>query len=286
MEEVNHDKGRILERSERTPAENYNHRLQTLVLSTPQLKNPRSYKEAMRAPDAAEWQRACDQELTMMKERNVWELVPRPKDRSVQVIHCGWVLTTKFSDTGVPIKRKARLVARGNEQTEVPETYAEVVSTDMVLLSLAIAVIYKWDVVQLDVKSAFLYGEMVEPIYMEQPEGTVREPGKICKVTKSIYGLRQAPRLWFHKLSQVVLNLDFVHVSEAPGMFFRIRDNVQTLIVVYVDDILVLSPSAKETKQVKEDLCKSLDLTDSGHPESYLSLTIKKTERSFDLQFT
>lgn len=166
---------------------------------------PRSVKAALKDKG---WTDAMKVEVGNMEVTETYELVPREEGQDP--IDCGWVFKEKLNADGTPLKLRARLVARGNQQEEgvdFLETFSPVVRTATIRTILHVAVTKGWSIRQLDVQNVFLHGELKETVYMIQPPGfeDKSRPDYLCKLKKAIYGLRQAPRAWFDRFSSFLL---------------------------------------------------------------------------------
>ena len=150
------------------------------------------------------WIEAMQEELNQFQRNNVWNLVPRPKEKSI--VGTKWVFKNKLDENGKIVRNKARLVAKGYSQEEgidFDETYAPVARLEAIRLMLAYACYKNFKVFQMDVKSAFLNGYIKEEVFVEQPPG-FEDPFKadhVFKLNKALYGLKQAPRAWYERLS-------------------------------------------------------------------------------------
>ena len=170
---------------------------------------PKKVDEALEDPD---WVIAMQEELNQFNRQKVWKLVPRPKDKSV--IGTKWVFRNKLDEDGIVTRNKARLVAKGYSQEEgidYDETYAPVARLEAIRMFLAFAAHSDFKVYQMDVKSAFLNGELEEEVYVEQPPG-FEDPNLVDFVYllfKALYGLKQAPRTWYDTLSVFLLENGF-----------------------------------------------------------------------------
>ena len=145
------------------------------------------------------WQKAMQEEINSIEKNNTWELVDRPEGH--KPIGVKWVYKTKVNEDGKVQKYKARLVAKGYKQKagiDYDEVFAPVARQETITLVLFLAAQNSWLVHQLDVKSAFLHGDLQEELYIEQPPGFIREnhEDKVYKLKKALYGLKQAPRVW------------------------------------------------------------------------------------------
>ena len=171
------------------------------------IAEPQSFREAIEGDQGLEWKRSMEEEMESLRKNNTWTLVSLPKGR--KAVTCKWVLRIKYDQNGEIDRYKSRLVARGFTQKEgidYEETFAPVAKFTSIRALLALAAERDWDLQQMDVKTAFLNGQLEEEVYMTQPEGFV-EKGKeelVCKLQKSLYGLKQAPSVEGYELLQVV----------------------------------------------------------------------------------
>ena len=165
---------------------------------------PRTYAEAMTTPEREQWEQAMREELASIVANHTWTLVPLPAGR--RAVGCKWVLKLKRKADGSIDRFKARLVAKGflqKEGLDYTETFAPVARMPSLRALLAIAAARDLEVHQMDVRTAFLNGELEEDIYMEQPQGFIA-PGSeaklVYKLHRSLYGLKQAGRAWYKKI--------------------------------------------------------------------------------------
>ncbi|GJR49295.1 zinc finger, CCHC-type containing protein [Tanacetum coccineum] len=186
-------------------------------------EEPRNYKEAS---TDKKWIEAMEIELDSINKNNTWTLTTLPPNQ--KAIGLKWVFKTKRDAKGNIIKYKARLVAKGYVQEQgidFDEVFAPVARIETVRLILALAAYHGWQVHHLDVKSAFLHGDLKEEVYVTQPEGFVQQgnSGKVYKLTKALYGLRQAPRAWNVKLDQTLKSLDFKKCNLEQAVYTKRR---------------------------------------------------------------
>ena len=158
---------------------------------------PTTYHDAMSKSDCDKCLEAMNVEMQSMYDNQVWELVVAPLNS--KVVGSKWVFKLKFDMHGNLLTYKARLVAKGFTQTQgvdYDETFSPVAMLKSIRILFAIAAYYDYEIRQIDVKTAFLNGYLEEDVYMVQPEGFVdpKHPNKVCKLKKSIYGLKQASR--------------------------------------------------------------------------------------------
>eukprot|EP00253_Pinus_taeda_P035085 PITA_35085 len=146
-----------------------------------------------------------EEELEQIEKNNTWELVPRPKDKNV--IGTKWIFKNKLNETGDIIRNKARLVCKGYAQQEgiyFEETFTPVARLEAIRMFLALSSFQKFKVFQMDVKSAFLNGDLDEEVYIEKPDGFIlgNDPKLVCRLKKALYGLKQTPRAWYYCLAK------------------------------------------------------------------------------------
>ncbi|GFY95400.1 hypothetical protein Acr_10g0007850 [Actinidia rufa] len=241
------------------------------VSSTP---IPRSVSETLRDPN---WVTARQVEMAALQQNHTWDLVSL--SWGVQTIGCKWVFTVKYLADGIIERYKARLVAKGF--TQVPgqdygATFAPVAKLTTVHVIISLAASYSWPLHQLNVKNAFLNGDLHETIYMDPPPGFRAEgehTGKICRLWKSLYGLKQSPRAWFSRFSEVVLSLDFIRCQSDQTCFIHRRSDGQCVnISVYVDDIIITGDDASGIERVKQTLRKAFDTKDLGPLRYFLKI--------------
>ena len=169
---------------------------------------PQTFKEAVSSPEGPLWKEAINSEIDSILQNHTWELVDLPP--GCKPLGYRWIFKRKRKADGSIEKYKARLVIKGYSQREgldYFDTYSPVTRITSIRMILAIAALRNLEVHQMDVKTAFLNGDLDEEIYMEQPEG-FSAPGqekKVCKLVKSYYGLKQAPKQWHQKFDNVML---------------------------------------------------------------------------------
>ena len=244
----------------------------SLALSSESI--PKTYLEAMKLPH---WKAAMDLEFEALNQRETWVLVPRPQHTNI--VTCRWIFTMKYNSDGTINRHKARLVAHGFSQTydvDYKETFSPVVRLNSVRILLSLAVNQGWSLHQLDVSNAFFYGELTEQVFMEQPPRYVHSGGggtdKVCHLHRAIYGLKQSPRAWFAKVSQLVLAFGITACTMDPTVFRKHTSAGSILLAVYVDDILVTRSDTTRISQVKSHLQKHLNIRDLDTPKYFLGI--------------
>ncbi|CAI7908884.1 unnamed protein product [Closterium sp. NIES-53] len=232
---------------------------------------PATLKEALESGDAEEWKKAMESELKSIEENGTWELVELPEGR--KAIMSKWLFKIKSDADGKIERYKSRIVAKGYQQKEkvdYKELFAPVVKPTTLRTLLAGAAIKGWVVKQMDVTTAFLNGVLEEEIFMAQLEGFDDGSGRILRLKKALYGLKkalyglkQAPRQWYLKLRGVLEEIGFTPSTADHSLFMLGEGEQRSFMVVYVDDILIFSPSSDLVKEVMLKLqdkfkCKAL----------------------------
>lgn len=169
-----------------------------------------------------------------------------------KAVKCKWVLKKKYGTKGELLRYKARLVAKGFTQTygvDYKETYSPVVRYSTIRTLLALAVNFDMDFEHMDVKTAFLNGDLEETVYMEQPDGfkIKRKENYVFKLNKTIYGLKQASKAWYDKIDKALTDLQFKKSLSEPCVYMKSGKTGDLIILaIYVDDILIFRKSLKE----------------------------------------
>jgi hypothetical protein len=183
-----------------------------------------------------------------------------------------WVFKIKRGAAGEILRYKARWVVRGFEQQyglDFHETFASVVKPMSYKAIFAIAAAYDWEIEQMDVKTAFLYGEIEEDIWIELPT-RCGASGKTTKLKKALYGLKQAPRVWYNTLATFLLLLGFQPLDADSSVFCR--DGV--IIAIYVDDLLLAGASKPDIDKIKDSLKERFKMSDLGACHFYLGMEV------------
>ncbi|XP_073129675.1 uncharacterized protein [Henckelia pumila] len=233
----------------------------TFTVSLSSIKIPRSVQEALIVP---EWRKDILEEMHALKQNNTWSVVELPQGKNT--VGCKWIFTVKYKSDGSIDRYKARLVAKGFTQTygiDYTETFAPVAKLNTVRILLSLAANLDWPLHQLDIKNAFLNGELEEEVYMSQPPGFEEKLGNqtVCKLNKSIYGLKQSPRASFDRFSKVIKKLGYMQGQADHTLFVKHSDEGKiTVLIVYVDDIIVTGNDNKEMKNIKFMMAKELKL--------------------------
>jgi hypothetical protein len=203
-------------------------------------------------------------------------------------VGCKWVFKKKLRPDGTIDKYKARLVAKGYTQKEGEDffdTYSSVARLTTIRVLLALAASHGLLVHQMDVKTAFLNGELEEEIYMTQPDGFVvkGQEDKVCKLMKSLYGLKQVHKQWHEKFDVTLILVGF-SVNEADRcVYYRHGGGQGVILCLYVDDMLIFGTSLHVINEVKTFLSQSFDMKDMGDVDVILNIKLIKGENRINL---
>ncbi|TMC17118.1 MAG: hypothetical protein E6J34_19075 [Chloroflexi bacterium] len=227
----------------------------------------------MRRPDANLWWNAFCDEIRAIIKRKTWTLAVLPPGKKALPLR--WVCRTKRDAMRIFERYKARIVVKGFAQEadlDFDETFAPVVRIDSVRTIFAIAAGKDLYIIQADCKNAFLHSESDFQIYIQQPEGfvDVNYPHAVLLLNKALYGLKQAPRLWYLFLSEVIIAMEFQVLETDTSIY--IRDDI--ILAVYVDDILIASPSIESCNAVVNELSNYIEVVNKGEIRSFLGINV------------
>lgn len=245
------------------------------VLGDEEVEIPQTVQQALNSPHANQWKDAMNEEFEVLLEKETWELVKRRSN--MNVIGCKWVFAIKRDHRGKVIKFKARLVAQGFRQiagVDFGETYSPVMKRRCLRILVAIAVENDWEIHQVDVVAAYLNSPIDTPVYMNQPE-MYEEDNKetfICKLNKSLYGLKQSGRNWNGFLHEILVKIGLIQCETDPCVYFQ-----QDIIVgIHVDDMLVIG-TCVQIKKLKAMISEEIKIKDLGPASMILSVKITRS---------
>ncbi|CAH9146107.1 unnamed protein product [Cuscuta epithymum] len=238
------------------------------------VEEPTNVEQAM---SNTSWRNAMEEEMRSIIENKTWEPVSLPANQ--KAIGLKWVFKVKRDPAGNIVKYKARLVAKGYAQrqgVDYEEVFAPVARMETVRLLLALAAHGKWEVHHMDVKSAFLNGDLAEDVYVEQPPGFIdgANAGKVLKLRKALYGLRQAPRAWNAKLDVSLSSLGFKKCPSEHAVYRRGNKSSFLLVGVYVDDLIITGTSVKDIVEFKVQMKATFKMSDLGLLCYYLGIEV------------
>jgi len=224
------------------------------------------------------WRKAMEDEIEVIEKNKTWKLVERPQDK--EIIGVKWIYKVKYNVDGSVQRNKARLVAKGYSQqpgVDFHETFAPVARLDTVRALISLVAQNGWLLYQLDVKSAFLNGELKEEVYVEQPQGFViqGEEEKVYKLRKALNRLKQAPRAWYSHIDNYFNESGFKRSKNEPTLYVKHQGNVNLLIVaLYVDDLILTGSSTEMIEEFKKDMVKKYEMSDMGLLHYFLGIEV------------
>ncbi|GJS38934.1 putative RNA-directed DNA polymerase [Tanacetum coccineum] len=220
---------------------------------------PPNYRAALSDPKFEKWLKAMNAEMQSMKDNQVWNLVDPPPN--CKTVRSKWLFKKKIDMDGNIHTYKARLVAKD-------------IKTIRILI--AIAAYYDYEIWKMDVKTAFLNGRLNEDVYMVQLEGFVnpKHPGQVCKLQRSIYGLKQASRSWNKRFDEEIKKYGFTQNPDEPCVYKRASGSIIVFIILYVDDILLMGNNIPMLQDVKSWLEKCFAMKDLGEAAYILGIKI------------
>ncbi|GJV27806.1 ribonuclease H-like domain-containing protein [Tanacetum coccineum] len=239
-------------------------------------EEPKRISQALRDPA---WVEAMQEELLQFKLQKVWILVDLPKGH--RAIGTKWVYRNKKDERGIVIRNKARLVAQGHTQEEgidYDEVFAPVARIEAIRIFLAYASYMGFMVYQMDVKSAFLYGQIEEEVYVCQPPGfeDPDHPNKVYKVVKALYGLHQAPRAWYDTLATYLLSNGFQRGQIDQTLFIKRHKGHILLVQIYVDDIIFGSTKKELCDEFEKLMKDKFQMSSMGELTFFLGLQVQQ----------
>lgn len=244
---------------------------------------PESFQNVQSCGDKDCWMKAMQEEMNSLKKNDTYELTKLPKGK--RTLKNKWVYKLK-KDDGNLVRYKARLVVKGFSQKkgiDFDEIFSPVVKMSSIRVVLGLVASLNLELEQLDVKTAFLHGDLEEEIYMEQPEG-FKVKGKedmVCRLKKSLYGLKQAPRQWYKKFDSFMVNQGYRRTDADPCVYVqRYPDGKFIILLLYVDDMLIIGPDADLISRLKNDLSKTFDMKDLGSARRILGMEIIRDRQS------
>ncbi|GJV57429.1 retrotransposon protein, putative, ty1-copia subclass [Tanacetum coccineum] len=241
------------------------------------LNEPTSYKAAMLDSESNKWIDAMNAEIQSMMDNMVWVLVDLPP--GCKTVGSKWIFKKKTDMDGIVHTYKARLVAKGYTQlygVDYEETFSPVADIRAIRILISIAAFYDYEIWQMDVKTAFLNGYLDEDIYMVQPEGFVdpNHPRKVCKLQRSIYGLKQASRSWNKRFDEEIKRFGFDQNLDEPCVYQKASGSNVTFLILYVDDIIIMGNHIPSLQSVKDYLGKCFAMKDLGEAAFILGIKI------------
>ncbi|PLW49743.1 hypothetical protein PCASD_01561 [Puccinia coronata f. sp. avenae] len=245
------------------------------------LEAPKSFSKAIKSPDAESWKEAVNSESGAMDRLSVWKVVDITLGE--ELLNTVWIFRRKFDENGALNKYKARLCAAGNFQVEginYSETYAPTGRPTALRTILSKGAAEGLLIHQMDVKNAFLNGNLDKTIYLRPPAGLSVPKGKFLLLVKSIYGLKQVPRIWHHELSAFFLSINFSALPADPCLFVSNTPAWKCWVHVYVNDLVIVS---KDVDRFKKLVSAKYLMEDLGRLRHLLGMKIEQVGKSLRL---
>ena len=239
-------------------------------------EDPITYMDALQRSNSEKWLEAMKFEMESMKINSVWTLVDPPE--GVKPIGCKWIFKRKQGADGKVETYKVRLVAKGYRQRygiDYDETFSPVAMLKSIRIMLALAAYFDYEIWQMDVRTAFLNGELEEEVYMMQPEGfTSIDESKVCRLHKSIYGLKQASRSWNIRFNKCIKTYGFVKNEEESYVYKWANGSTIVFLILYVDDILLIGNDISTLQGIKVWLLSQFSMKGLGEASYILGMKI------------
>jgi transposase InsO family protein len=243
---------------------------------------PRNYREARQSDQWSYWEQAMNEEKNSLDAHETMEYVERPWGKKVIPVH--WIYSAKVDNFGNVLRFKARLVAQGCRQipgVDVDEVFAPTSSFAARRVILSVAAQRDYEIHQVDIKTAFLNGDLEEEVYVTQPPGFENgDPRVVCKLNKALYGLKQSPRAWHKRLDAEMSALGFVACKSDAGVYVRKKAGEKPLfILVYVDDLLIICKDLSLVEWFKELLKSKFTIHDLGEVKDFLGCQVRRNRQ-------
>lgn len=238
---------------------------------------PTTYTEAMQSKNSGKWKDAISKELATLKENNTWTVTEAPDGSTV--IDTKWIFKKKMTADGKGCIFKARLVARGFQQTDqfdFSEIYAPVAKLTTLRILIAVANHFSMEINQMDVTGAFLYGDIEETVYLSAPSGLNIDKRYVLKLNKAIYGLKRSPKNWNDKFNSVMEKEGLNRSQNDSCLYYKTNGRSKLYVLIYVDDLILIGDNTEEVKNLKQKLNENFKMKDIGPVSTYLGIKIEQ----------
>lgn len=249
-----------------------------------EMDDPTTYHEAINSDERDEWIGSMTEEAVSLDKNETWDLVELPEGK--RAIGCKWIYKKKEGmSVKEPKKFKSRVVAKGYSQKkgiDYDEIFSPVVRHTSIRAVLGLVAVWDLHLEQMDVKTAFLHGELEEEIYMEQPEGLVK-PGEehlVCRLKKSLYGLKQAPRQWYKRFDSYMMKIGYQRCEYDCCVYVKSLDHSPIFLLLYVDDMLIAANDMDDINRLKGLLGREFEMKDLGAAKKILGMEIRRDRSS------
>jgi hypothetical protein len=240
---------------------------------------PKSVREAIDLAEGKLWKDTMVEEMESLHKNETWDLVKLPSVR--KHVSRKWVFKKKMNATGQVEKFKALLVVTGYSQVEgvdFGEVFSPITKLTSIRVLMSLASTFDLEIEKMDMKTTFLHGDLEDEIYMKQPEGFVVKGKKylVCKIKRSLYGLKKSPRMWYQNFDTCILSLGFVRRKDDYYIYSKEEGVCFIYVALYVDDMLLLGNNMNTIKEVKKQLSSKFDMKDIGATNFILGMEIKR----------
>ncbi|KAM2392165.1 hypothetical protein ACFX1X_035690 [Malus domestica] len=253
-----------------------------LVDNMEAIQVPTRVEEALKDP---KWANAMDEEMLALQKNNTWEVTSLPEGK--KTVGCRWVFTVKYQADGSIDRYKARLVAKGYTQTygvDYQETFSPVAKMNTIRVLISLAANMDWPLKQFDVKNAFLHGNLEEEVYMDFPPGySVGRNTGVCRLRKSLYGLKQSPRAWFDRFTQVMKRIGYNQSHSDHTLFVKRRQEKVTALIIYVDDMIITRDDFDEISKLQSNLAAEFEMKSLGDLKYFLGVEVARSSKGIFL---
>ena len=247
---------------------------------------PQTFQEAVKHKH---WREAMKKEIDALIKNGTWEKCNLPEEK--KPVGCRWIFTIKRRADGSIERYKARLVAKGYTQVygiDYDETFSPVAKLDTIRALLSVAACKDWSLHQFDVTNAFLHGELEKDkeVYMAVPPGFDGEfgPRQVCRLKKTLYGLKQSPRIWFGRFCQAMIKHGYKQSLSDHTLFTKRRGDKITCLIIYVDDMIITGDDTEEINNLKINLFKEFDMKDLGPLKYFLGIEVLRSRHGIFLR--
>ena len=254
------------------------------ITSLEQIQIPNSVQEALGEP---EWRAATLEELRAHEKNETWTLTNLPLGKCI--VGCKWIFSVKHKTDGSVERFKAHIVAKRFTQSygiDYQEIFAPVAKLNTIRVLLSIVVNLECPLFQLEMKNAFINGELLEEVYMDTPPGfeDMFTKGKVCKLKKSLYGLKLSPQAWFDRYMRVLRRYGYTQCQSGHTLFVKHLANGRfTVLIVYVGDIVLTGNCEEEMVHLKQLLSKSFEIKDLGQLRYFLGMEVARSSQGISI---